>query len=57
MGERKMKVLSIGAHPDDADTSAGGLLVKLRDKAGSINLDQEPGGAGGGGGGGGGGVP
>jgi len=35
----------------------GVLMVKLRDKAGSINLDQQPGGAGGGNGGGGGGVP
>lgn len=38
MEERKMKVLSIGAHPDDADTSAGGLLVKLRDKGWEVRL-------------------
>ena len=32
------KVLSIGAHPDDADTSAGGLLLKLRDKGWEVRL-------------------
>ena len=38
MSERKLRVLSIGAHPDDADTSAGGLLAKLRDKGWEIRL-------------------
>ena len=30
------RILSIGAHPDDADTYSGGLLSKLRD-AGSVS--------------------
>ena len=38
MSERKMRVLSIGAHPDDADTSAGGLLTKLKRKGWEIRL-------------------
>ena len=38
MSERKMRVLSIGAHPDDADTSAGGLLNKLKRKGWEIRL-------------------
>ncbi len=38
MSERKMRVLSIGAHPDDADTSAGGLLTKLYRKGWEVRL-------------------
>ena len=38
MSERKMRVLSIGAHPDDADTSAGGLLNKLKRKGWEIRM-------------------
>ena len=38
MMEKKYRVLSIGAHPDDADTSAGGLLLKLRDKGWDVRL-------------------
>lgn len=36
--EKKMRVLSIGAHPDDADTSAGGLLMKLKNKGWEVRL-------------------
>ena len=35
MEEKKYKVLSIGAHQDDADTSAGGLLKSWQTKAGT----------------------
>ncbi len=38
MEEKKYKVLSIGAHQDDADTSAGGLLKKLADKGWEVRL-------------------
>ena len=38
MSDKRYKVLSIGAHPDDADTSAGGLLLKLRDKGWEVRL-------------------
>lgn len=38
MNGKTYTILSIGAHPDDADTSAGGLLLKLRDKGWNINL-------------------
>ena len=38
MSERKMRVLSIGAHPDDADTSAGGLLTKLHRKGWEVRM-------------------
>ena len=38
MEEKKYKVLSIGAHPDDADTSAGGLLRKLQNKGWEVRL-------------------
>ena len=30
--KKEKRILSIGAHPDDADTYCGGLLSKLRDK-------------------------
>ena len=36
--KKEYRVLSIGAHPDDADTSAGGLLLKLRDKGWQVRL-------------------
>lgn len=36
--EKQYRVLSIGAHPDDADTSAGGLLLKLRDAGWEVRL-------------------
>ena len=38
MEDKRYKVLSIGAHPDDADTSAGGLLKKLADKGWEVRL-------------------
>lgn len=38
MEGKKYKVLSIGAHPDDADTSAGGLLCKLKAKGWDVRL-------------------
>lgn len=38
MEEKRYKVLSIGAHPDDADTSASGLLYKLVDKGWEARL-------------------
>ena len=38
MEDRQYKVLSIGAHPDDADTSAGGLLAKLHSKGWDVRL-------------------
>lgn len=36
--EKQYRILSIGAHPDDADTSAGGLLMKLRDAGWEVRL-------------------
>ena len=36
--ENRKKVLSIGAHPDDADTSCGTLLKKLADKGWEVRL-------------------
>lgn len=38
MKEKKYRVLSIGAHPDDADTSAGGLLFKLYHQGWEVRL-------------------
>ena len=38
MEEKKYKVLSIGAHQDDADTSSGGLLKKLADKGWEVRM-------------------
>ena len=38
MANKPYRALSIGAHPDDADTSAGGLLWKLRDSNWEIRL-------------------
>lgn len=36
--EKQFKILSIGAHPDDADTYSGGLLSKLRDAGWQVRL-------------------
>ena len=36
--EKQLKILSIGAHPDDADTYSGGLLSKLRDAGWRVRL-------------------
>lgn len=36
--EKTYHVLSIGAHPDDADTSAGGLLCKLHETGWQVRL-------------------
>ena len=36
--EKQFKLLSIGAHPDDADTSCGGMLSKLHDAGWDIRL-------------------
>lgn len=38
MAKKQYRALSIGAHPDDADTSAGGLLWKLKDAGWDIRL-------------------
>lgn len=38
MAEKQYRALSIGAHPDDADTSAGGLLWKMRDEGWEVRL-------------------
>lgn len=36
--EKKYRLLSLGAHPDDADTSIGGLLGKLEDAGWEIRM-------------------
>ena len=36
--KKEKRILSIGAHPDDADTYCGGLLSKLRDKGWQVRL-------------------
>ena len=36
--EKQLKILSIGAYPDDADTYSGGLLSKLRDAGWLVRL-------------------
>ena len=38
MEQKQRKILSIGAHPDDADTSPSGLLLKLKDAGWDIRL-------------------
>ena len=38
MEEKKYRVLSIGAHQDDADTSSGGLLKKLADRGWDVRM-------------------
>lgn len=38
MEERTRRILSIGAHPDDADTSPGGLLFKLYRQGWEVRL-------------------
>ena len=38
MEDKKYKVLSIGAHQDDADTSSGGLLKKLADRGWEVRM-------------------
>lgn len=38
MEQKTRRILSIGAHPDDADTSPSGLLLKLRDAGWEIRL-------------------
>ncbi len=38
MRETPYKILSIGAHPDDADTSAGGLLLKLHRQGWQVRM-------------------
>ena len=36
--EEQRRILSIGAHPDDADTYSGGLLSKLREAGWQVRL-------------------
>ena len=36
--KKEKRILSIGAHPDDADTYCGGLLSKLRDKGWQVRF-------------------
>ncbi len=38
MEDGKYRIMSIGAHPDDADTSAGGLLWKLHRKGWEVRM-------------------
>ena len=38
MEDKKYRVLSIGAHQDDADTSSGGLLKKLADRGWDVRM-------------------